>query len=163
MSGHMKTISIQRIEKDIEVNAPVSVVYRQWTQFEDFPKFMEGVKSVIQIDERHLAWRAEILGREVDWDAEITIQVPNQQISWHSTSGHPNKGTVFFTPTGPDKTKVTLIMEYELQGAAERIADALGILSFRIAGDLRRFRKFIEERGIPNGGWNGHISMPAGI
>ncbi|HZJ16963.1 MAG TPA: SRPBCC family protein [Chthoniobacteraceae bacterium] len=148
---------MQRIEKDIEVNEPLSTVYNQWTQFESFPHFMEGVKSVRQLDDRHLAWRAEILGREVDWEAEIIEQVPDECIAWRCTSGHPNMGAVYFEPLGPDRTKVTLVLEYEPLGAAEKIADALGALSIRVEGDLRRFKKFIEERGAETGAWRGEI------
>ena len=148
---------MQRIEKDIEVNEPLSTVYNQWTQFESFPQFMEGVKSVRQLDDRHLAWCAEILGREVGWTAEIIEQVPDECIAWRCTSGHPNMGAVYFEPLGPDRTKVTLVLEYKPLGAAEKIADALGALSLRVEGDLRRFKKFIEERGAETGAWRGEI------
>ena len=148
---------MQRIEKEIEVNAPVRAVYNQWTQFEEFPRFMGGVKAVKQLSENRLAWRAEILGKEIEWEAEIYEQVPDQRIAWRSTSGHPNKGAVTFTPVGADSTKVTLVLEYEPMGAAEKIADALGAVSARVEGDLRRFRQFIEERGAATGGWRGDI------
>ena len=148
---------MQRIEKDIEVKLPVRTVYNQWTQFESFPHFMEGVKSVQQLDDRHLAWKAEILGREVEWTAEIIEQAPDECISWRCTSGHPNMGAVYFEPLGPDQTKVTLVLEYEPLGATEKIADALGALSLRVEGDLRRFKKFIEERGAETGAWRGEI------
>lgn len=159
----MKTITIERIEKAIQVNARLSVVYNQWTQFEEFPNFMEGVKSVVQLNDRVLAWRAEILGQEVGWEAEITRQVPDQQISWRSTSGRPNKGTIHFKSVNTETTNMTLLIEYETRGLLEKIADALGALSFRIAGDLRRFRKFIEQRGAATGAWRGIIPIPAVI
>lgn len=154
------TIPMQRIEKDIEVKARLSVVYNQWTQFESFPQFMEGVKSVHQLDESHLAWKAEILGQEIEWEAEIIEQVPDQRIAWRSTSGHPNAGTVSFTAIDVDTTKVSLVIEYEPQGAAEKLADALGIVSFRIGGDLKRFKQFIEDRGAASGAWRGSIPQP---
>ncbi len=158
METHISTM--QRIEKDIEVNARLSVVYNQWTQFESFPQFMEGIKSVRQIDEQHLAWKAEILGQEVEWEAEITEQTPDERISWRSTSGHANTGTVSFAATDTNTTRVSLVIEYEPQGAAEKIADALGILSFRIGGDLKRFKQFIEANGTSTGGWRGRIPQP---
>lgn len=163
MHDCMKTIRIKHIEKAIEVKARLSVVYNQWTQFEQFPDFMRGVKSVVQLDDRHLAWRAKILGHEVGWEAEITEQVPDQHISWRSTSGHPNKGTIYFTSVNTEITKMTLTIEYEAQGLLEKITDALGALSFRIAGDLHSFRKFIEQRGAATGGWRGIIPIPAVI
>jgi hypothetical protein len=163
MGLHMKAISIERIGKAIEVNARLSVVYNQWTQFEEFPKFMEGVKSVKQLDDKRLAWRAEILGQEVEWEAEITEQVPDQRISWRSTSGRSNTGTVYFSPMTTEKTRVMLAIEYEPLGAAERIANTLGVLSFRIARDMRRFRRFVEERGAATGAWRGYIPLAADI
>ena len=161
METHISTM--QRIEKNIEVNARLSVVYNQWTQFESFPHFMEGVKSVRQLDAQHLAWKAEILGQEVEWKAEITEQTPDERISWRSTSGHANTGTVSFAATDTNTTRVSLVIEYEPQGAAEKIADALGILSFRIGGDLKRFKQFIEARGSATGGWRGSIPQPAEV
>jgi uncharacterized membrane protein len=148
---------MQRIQKEIKVNAPLSAVYNQWTQFEEFPRFMEGVRSVRQLDDRHLSWDAEIWGQEVKWDAEIFEQVPDQRIAWRSTSGHPNTGAVYFVATGPSETRVTLVMEYEPLGAAERVADAFGALSLRVEGDLKRFKEFMEERGAPTGAWRGEI------
>lgn len=148
---------MERIEKSIEVKAPLSAVYNQWTQFEQFPQFMEGVKSVQQLDDKRLAWKAEILGQEIDWIAEIYEQIPDERIAWRSTSGHPNSGTVYFSSVDAGTTKVTLVIEYEPQGAAEKIADALGALSLRISGDLRRFRQLMEERGSASGGWRGEI------
>ena len=150
-------IPMQRIEKDIDVNARLSVVYNQWTQFESFPQFMEGVKSVHQLDESHLAWKAEILGQEIEWEAEITEQIPDERISWRSTSGHANTGTVSFLSTGVGTTKVSLVVEYEPQGTAEKLVDALGIVSFRIGGDLKRFKQFIEDQGAATGGWRGTL------
>jgi len=148
---------MERIQKEIEVDAPLSAVYNQWTQFEEFPLFMEGVKSVKQLDDKFLAWHAEIMGQDVRWDAEITEQVPDNRIAWRSISGRPNAGAVYFNPAGPGRTRITLTLEYEPLGAAEKIADALGALSLRVEGDLRRFRHFIEERGVPTGGWRGEI------
>ena len=149
--------TMHRIEKDIEVTAPLRVVYNQWTQFESFPQFMEGVKAVYQLDEAHLAWKAKILGQEVEWNAEITEQIPDQRITWRSTSGHTNNGTVSFLALDEHTTKVALVIEYAPEGAAEKSADALGILSFRIAEDLRRFKEFIEARGEATGGWRGSL------
>src|SRR3954464_11441312 len=117
---------MEHVEKTVEVDRPVSTVYNQWTQFEDFPYFMEGVKEVRQIDDTHLHWRAEIWGKEKEWDAEITEQEPDQRISWKSVSGAPNAGTVRFEPAGPQRTKVRLVMAYEPDGAIENAGDALG-------------------------------------
>jgi uncharacterized membrane protein len=148
---------MERIEKEIEVRAPLRAVYNQWTQFEDFPKFMEGVKEVRQLNDKRLFWRAEILGQDVEWEAEIYEQVPETRIAWRSVTGHPNAGAVSFKAIDSARTRVTLVLDYQPLGVAESIADKLGILSLRVEGDLRRFEKFIEERGVATGGWRGEI------
>ncbi|HUG77844.1 MAG TPA: SRPBCC family protein [Burkholderiales bacterium] len=149
---------MERIEKSIEVLCPVRTVYNQWTQFEDFPRFMAGVKEIRQLDDTHVHWRAEIWGKEKEWDAEITEQVPDQKISWRSTSGDaPNGGTVRFEPLAADRTRVKLTMEYEPQGALENVADALGVLSKRVQNTVEDFKQFIEKRGAETGGWRGEV------
>ncbi len=146
-----------RLEKEIDVNVPVHVAYNQWTQFEEFPMFMEGVKSVRQLDEGRLTWHAEILGKDETWEAEITEQIPDRRIAWRSTSGTQNAGIVTFQPLGPDATKILLTIEYEPEGAVEKTGDWLGIVSKRVEGDLQRFKEFIESRGRETGAWRGRI------
>ena len=146
-----------RIEQEIEVNVPVNVAYDQWTQFEDFPRFMEGVKRVVQLDDKRLAWEAEIGGQRREWTAEIVDQTPNQRIAWRSTSGERNDGAVMFTPVGPDRTKVRLVIDFEPEGAVETIGTGLGVVERRVKGDLERFKEFIEQRGQATGAWRGEI------
>ena len=148
---------MEHVEKTIEVDRPVSTVYNQWTQFEDFPYFMEGVKEVRQLDDTHLHWRAEIWGKEKEWDAEITEQEPDTRISWKSVSGAPNAGTVRFEPTGPQRTRVRLVMAYEPEGAIENAGDALGIFSARVQQSVDDFKKFIENRTEETGAWRGAV------
>lgn len=149
-----------RVEKDIEVNLPVRAVYNQWTQFEEFPNFMEGVKEVRQLDDRRLHWRAEVAGREHEWDAEIREQVPDERIIWQNTSGSLNAGQVSFLSLGPERTRVHLEMSYEPDGVTETVGDALGLLSNRVEGDLENFKEFIESRGRESGAWRGEIENP---
>ncbi|HYZ73065.1 MAG TPA: SRPBCC family protein, partial [Chthoniobacterales bacterium] len=141
----------------VEVNAPLHSVYNQWTQFEEFPNFMEGVEEVRQEGEKRLFWRSRIAGTVKEWEAEITHQVPDERIAWTSTDGSPNSGTVTFQGLGPDRTRVTATIAYEPEGLLEKTGDALGIPSGRVQGDLERFRTFIEERGRETGGWRGEI------
>jgi uncharacterized membrane protein len=148
---------METIEKTIEVDAPVSKVYNQWTQFEDFHRFMEGVEQVKQLDDKHLHWVAEVGGKKKEWDAEIVDQVPDQRISWRSTSGARNSGVVNFRPKDQNHTIITLEMYYEPEGAVEKAADALGLLSRKVEGDLERFRTFIQKRGTETGAWRGEI------
>lgn len=146
------------IEKSIEVNAPIRAVYDQWTQFESFPQFMEGVHEVKQIDDTHLHWRAKVGGKEEQWNAEITEQVPDQVVAWRSTSGAQNDGRVTFDGLGPDKTRVTLHIDYDPDNWLESIGDKLGFMSREVEGDLKRFKTFIEERGAATGAWRGEVA-----
>jgi uncharacterized membrane protein len=145
------------IEQSIEVDVPVTTAYNQWTQFEDFPKFMEGVKSVRQLDDRRLRWHAEVAGRDKEWDAEITEQHPDERIAWRSTSGAPNAGVVTFHRLSDTRTKIMLQLDYEPEGATETVGDALGIVTMRVKGDLARFKEFMEARGRETGAWRGDI------
>ncbi len=148
---------MERIEKTIEVDRPVRSVYNQWTQFEDFPRFMAGVKQVTQIDDTHVHWEAEVWGKNVEWDAEITEQDPDRRISWRSVNGAPNAGTVRFEPLGDDRTRVRLVMAYEPQGAVENVGDALGLLDARVQSTVQDFKKFIESRGAETRAWRGSV------
>ncbi len=145
------------IEKTIDVAVPTRIAYNQWTQFEEFPRFMEGVKEVRQLDAKRLHWRAEVAGKELDWIAEITEQIPDERIIWRSTSGTHNAGNIGFTPLTPSSCRVTLRIEYEPEGAVEATGSALGIVAVRVGGDLARFKKFIENRGHETGKWRGAI------
>jgi uncharacterized membrane protein len=148
---------MERIEKSVEVACPVSVVYNQWTQFEEFPRFMAGVKEVRQLDDTHVHWHAEIWGKDKEWDAEITEQVPDQRIAWRSVSGAPNAGLVRFEKLSSERTRVILAMEYEPEGAIENLGDVLGILSARVQNTVEDFKEFIERRPAPTGGWRGEV------
>jgi uncharacterized membrane protein len=145
------------VEHTTEVDVPVRVAYDQWTQFESFPEFMEGVKRVVQLGDKSLEWTAEIMGKEETWTAEIVEQVPDQRIAWRSTSGSPNSGIVSFLPTSDGATRVTLRIEAEPQGPVETAGDALGFLDRQVKGDVERFKKYIEQREVPTGAWRGEI------
>jgi len=141
----------------IDVNAPLRAVYNQWTQFEQFPRFMEGVEEVRQEGEKRLFWRAKIGGKVKEWEAEITNQVPDERIVWQSVDGSPNSGTIIFEELDSGWTRITATIEYEPEGFLEKTGDVLGIPSGRVEGDLERFRDFIEESGRESGGWRGEI------
>ena len=145
------------IEKSIEVNVPVRTAYNQWTQFEEFPKFMEGVKQVTQLDDTHLHWKAEIAGREKEWDAEITEQRPDQRIAWTSRGGTVNDGIVVFQPLSDARSKISLKVAYLPEGFVEHVGDDVGAVSSRVQGDLERFKAFIEKQGRETGAWRGRI------
>lgn len=146
-----------QIEKSIEVEVPVRTTYNQWTQFESFPMFMEGVKDVRQLDSKKLHWHAEIGGRDLEWDAVITEQIPDRIISWRSVGGKLNAGSVSFDDLGLQKTRVTLRLEYDPEGVVESVGSAIGVVSAKVDGDLKRFKEFIEKRGHETGAWRGKI------
>ena len=143
----------------IEVNAPLRTIYNQWTRFEEFPRFMEGVDEVRQDGPNRLFWKAKIGGKEKQWEAEITEQVPNKRIAWQSVEGAPNIGTVTFESLDAALTRITLTMEYEPEGFFEKAGDALGIPSGRIEGDLNRFREFMENKESETGAWRGQTEQ----
>jgi uncharacterized membrane protein len=149
------------VEKSIDVDVPIHVAYDQWTQFEDFPRFMEGVKSVTQLDDTHVHWKAEVAGKDKEWDAEISEQHPNERIAWTSTSGARNAGVVTFHRISDDTTRIMLQMDVDPEGPIENIGDFLGVLDRRVQGDLERFKAFIEERGAPTGAWRGNVESPS--
>ena len=149
---------MERIEKTVDVDCPVRAAYNQWTQFESFPKFMSGVKDVRQLDDTHTHWRAELWGKEKEWDAEITEQIPDQIIAWRSISGDaPNAGAVRFEPLSASRTRVRLTMEYEPQGLLENIGDALGAMGSNVQSSVEGFKRYIESRGAEEGGWRGEV------
>jgi uncharacterized membrane protein len=152
---------MSEVERSIVVDVPVSAAYGQWTQFEEFPRFMSGVESVEQLDDRTLHWRARLGGTVREWDAVITQQFPDQRVAWRSTTGTPNAGHVEFEPAGEGRTRVTLSLHFEPHGMLESIWANLGMVGRRIDHDLHRFKSFIEERGRETGAWRGAIHEPA--
>jgi uncharacterized membrane protein len=145
------------VNKSITLDLPVSTVYNQWTQFEDFPQFMEGVESVTQLDDKRLHWIAEIGGTREEWDAEIIDQTPDRRIAWQAITGKPNAGAVTFQPEGTNRTRIELEIDYQPEGLKEKAGDVLGVVDRRVEGDLERFKDFIESRGVETGAWRGNI------
>ena len=148
---------MSNIEQSIDVNVPVSTAYNQWTQFEEFPRFMEGVQEVRQTDDTHLHWKAKIGGKEKEWDAQIVEQVPDKVIAWRSISGAPNAGTVRFEPIDTTHTRINLTMEYEPQGVVEKAGDTLGFVSGKVEGSVERFKELLEKRRVETGAWRGEV------
>jgi uncharacterized membrane protein len=148
---------METVEKSIEIHVPVHTAYNQWTQFEEFPCFMEGVELVRQLDDTRLHWVANVGGERKEWEARITEQLPDQRIAWRSEGGEFTSGVVTFQPLGSDETRVTVRLHYEPKGITEKIGDMLGVVSNRVKGDLERFKDFIEARGHETGGWRGTV------
>ena len=152
---------MSNIEESIEVEVPVREAYNQWTQFEEFPQFMEGVESIKQTDDTHLHWVTEIAGKREEFDAEITEQTPDQRIAWETKSGAQHAGVVTFHRVDDGKTRIMLQMDIEPDGAVEKAGDALGVPKRRVKGDLENFKKLIESRGSASGEWRGEVEQDA--
>jgi len=145
------------IERSIDVAVPARTAYDQWTQFEEFPRFMEGVERVTQLGDTRLHWVARVGGQRREWDARITEQIPDKRIAWTSEAGAGNAGVVTFHRLSDDEARIMLQLEYEPEGPVEKAGDALGVVSRRVEGDLRRFKEFIESRGRETGAWRGTV------
>jgi uncharacterized membrane protein len=151
------------VEKTITVDAPLSMVYNQWTQFEEFPQFMGGVHEVRQLSDTRIHWVAEIAGVRREWDADILEQAPDEKIAWAATEGATNAGSVHIAAVDAGQTLVRLSLEYEPEGLVEKAGDQLNIVERRATADLEKFREFIEARGMETGAWAGSVNEGAGI
>jgi len=145
------------VHDSIELEVPVSTAYNQWTQFEDFPKFMATVQEVRQVDDTHLHWRAIVGGKTKEWDAEITEQIPDKRIAWRSTNGVTNAGVVTFHKIGDNRTRVMLQMDYQPETLGEKVGDAVGGVKLTAKGNLKRFKQLVEQRGTATGAWRGTV------
>jgi uncharacterized membrane protein len=147
------------VTESVDVEVPVHTAYNQWTQFEEFPNFMEGVEQITQLDDRHNHWITSVAGSRREFDTEIVDQLPDERVAWRTVSGDvKQKGVVTFQRLDDTHTRVHLAMDIEPTGVAERVADMVGIVDRRAKGDLRRFKQYIEERGGESGAWRGRIS-----
>ena len=147
------------IEQSVEVKAPLSAVYNQWTLFEEFPKFMEGVEEIKQQDDTHMHWVAEIGGSRHEWDAEITEQKPDERVAWRNTDGKDNAGVVTFHRLDDANTRVMVQLDFVPEGIKEKLGDALGAADRRVHGDLERFKELVEKNGGGEG-WRGEVKRP---
>jgi len=148
------------IEQSVEVHVPLSTAYNQWTQFEEFPQFMEGIEEIRQLDATHLHWVAEFGGRRHEWDAEVTEQKPDERVAWRNTDGKDNAGVVTFHRIDDGTTRIMVQMDYVPEGVVEKVGDALGAPDRRVKGDLERFKEMIESRGGETGAWRGEVKRP---
>jgi uncharacterized membrane protein len=149
------------VERSIDLDVPVRTAYNQWTQFETFPKFMENVEEVRQLDPTHLHWIAEFGGNRHEWDAVITEQLPDERIAWRNTDGKENAGVVTFHRIDDDKSRVMVQMDFLPEGIKEKLGDMIGVPERRVGGDLDRFKELIESRGGETGAWRGEVKNPA--
>ena len=145
------------LEESIDVDVPISTAYNQWTQFEEFPNFMENVESVKQLDDTHMHWVAQIGGKRHEWDAEITYQEPDDQITWRAVDGKDNTGWVRFQRLDENRTRVKVRMTWEAEGVAEQVGEKIGADERGVKADLKRFKEIVEGRGQETGAWRGEV------
>ena len=150
------------VTESVDVAVPVRTAYNQWTQFEEFPRFMEGVAEIRQVSDTMTHWRTEIGGVKREFDAKITEQLPDERVAWTSTEGSKQAGVVTFHRLDEGNTRVTVQMDFEPDGVVEQAGDKLGVVDRRVKGDLKRFKEFIEGRGSETGGWRGEVEVPSG-
>jgi len=149
------------VTESVDVDVPVRTAYNQWTQFEEFPQFMEGVTEIRQLDATTTHWKTSIDGVKREFDARITEQLPDERVAWTSVEGSKQAGVVTFHRLDDSKTRVTCQMDFEPDGLVEKAGDALGILDRRVKGDMKRFKEFIEGRGgRETGAWRGQVDRP---
>ena len=149
------------VTESVDVDVPVRTAYNQWTQFEEYPRFMDGVQQISQLDATHTHWKTEIGGVKREFDAEITEQLPDERVAWKSTEGEKQAGVVTFHRLDDTRTRVTVQMDYEPQGIVEKAGSAVGVVGHQVKGDLRRFKDYIEKRGgIETGAWRGQVDRP---
>jgi uncharacterized membrane protein len=147
------------VEQSIDIDVPVRVAYDQWTQFESFPQFMDGIEEVRQLDDTHLHWRARIGGHDVEWNAVITEQLPDERVAWKSTDGTPNAGVVTFHRLSDESTRVMVQIEHESEGVMERLGSALGADKREVKNSLEQFKDLVEERQGATGAWRGEVEQ----
>ncbi|WP_016933979.1 SRPBCC family protein [Rhodococcus sp. R1101] len=149
------------ITEAVDVDVPIRVAYNQWTQFESFPHFMEGVREIRQLDDTHVHWVIDIAGQVREFDATITEQHPDERVAWTSDSGPDHAGVITFHRLDDEKTRVTAQMDVDPEGFVENVADKLGVLGNRVKNDMKKFKEFIEQSGHETGGWRGDVDRPA--
>ena len=145
------------VQESVDVDVPIKVAYDQWTQFESFPSFMDGVEEVRQIDDTHLHWRAKVAGHEVQWDAVITEQIPDERVAWKATDGKANAGVVTFHRLSDSSSRVMVQIEHEAEGIMEKVGSALGADTREVKNSLERFKDLVEHRGQATGAWRGDV------
>ena len=149
------------VTESVDVAVPVRTAYNQWTQFEEFPRFMEGVAEIRQVSDTMTHWRTEIAGVKREFDAKITEQLPDERVAWTSIDGSKQAGVVTFHRLDENRTRVTCQMDFEPDGVVEKAGDKLGVVDRRVKGDLKRFKEFIEGRGgAESGAWRGEVDRP---
>jgi uncharacterized membrane protein len=148
---------VTTVEQSIDVDVPVRTAYNQWTQFEEFPRFMSGVEQIEQRTPTLTHWTTKIAGVSREFDAQIDEQRPDERIAWHSISGSQQAGVVTFHRLDEQHTRVMLQLDYEPAGVVEQAGDKLGLVKGRVGGDLRKFKEFIESKGAETGAWRGEV------
>jgi len=150
------------ITETIDVDVPLSTAYNQWTQFETFPRFLDEVESLTQLDDTHLRWTVKVGGAERTFDTEITEQHPDERVAWKSVTGEvEHAGVVTFHRLEDARTRVTVQIEWQPEGLAENLGAFFGADAHAVRRDLRNFKDFIEAQATETGAWRGDVDAGA--
>jgi len=144
-------------DESIDVQVPISTAYNQWTQFETFPEFMGGVEQITQLDGRNLQWKVSVGAQRRQFDAVIAEQHPEERVAWKSTDGKTHAGVVTFHKLAPEETRVTVQLDWEPEGVAEKAGALVGVDDREVSSDLHRFKSFIEGRTQASGSTRGEV------
>jgi uncharacterized membrane protein len=143
----------------VDVNVPVSVAYNQWTQFEEFPKFLSYVESITQVTDTLTEWKVRVGGVEREFEAVISEQHPDERVAWNSTGGEvDHAGVVTFHKLSDTETRVTVQLDWEASGLLEHLGSALGVDNHAIKKELGQFKEYIEAKGSADGSWRGDVA-----
>jgi uncharacterized membrane protein len=146
-----------KLLESVDIEVPVTKAYDQWTQFEEFPRFMKHVKAVRQVSDRMLHWTVSLGGQQKEFDAEIVEQIPDHRIAWRSLGAVQHAGVVTFHRLSDTRSRVTLQIDYEPAGFVEKLGDLVGVPRIQIEGELERFAEFVQKKGEATGSWRGTI------
>ena len=149
---------MSQIIETVDVNVPVSVAYNQWTQFEEFPKFLDEVESIQQVTDVLTVWKVKVGPVEREFEANITEQHPDERVAWNSTGGEvDHAGVVTFHKLADTQSRVTVQLDWEAKGLLEHLGAAIGVDNHAVKADLKNFKEFIEKQGTPEGAWRGDV------
>jgi uncharacterized membrane protein len=146
------------VHESVEVNVPVSTAYNQWTQFEEFPRFLKHIESITQKNDTMLHWKVNVGGQVREFDAEIAEQHPDERVAWNSTGGEvDHAGVVTFHKLDDSKSRVTVQIDWEPESLLEKIGAAAGAGNRAVKNALEDFKKYIESQGSADGAWRGDV------
>src|SRR3954454_14940040 len=145
------------IQQDIDIGVPLKTAYNQWTQFEEWPKFMHRLEQVSQEDETHVAFKAKIWGISKEFEAEIVEQRPDERIKWRVTKGMTHAGVVTFHKLADRLTRIEVTLDVQPGSPLEKAARGMRHIKRAVRADLARFKAYVEMEEEETGAWRGTV------